>query len=89
MGKKTINITIDELIEKFKKYNNNENDIDLIKKAYNFAEKKHFGQKRISGDDYILHPLNVALILTEISADASCMAAALLQDKIEDYDSTK
>ena len=89
MSKKTINITIDDLIERFKKYNDNEEDIDLIRKAYDYAEKKHFGQKRISGDDYILHPLNVALILTEISADASCMAAALLHDTIEDSDATK
>lgn len=89
MSVKTINITIDELIEKFKKYNNNEKDIELIRRAYDYAEKKHFGQKRISGDDYILHPLNVALILTEISADAPCMAAALLHDTIEDSDATK
>ena len=89
MSKKTINITIYYLIEQFKKYNDNEEDIDLIRKAYDYAEKKHFGQKRISGDDYILHPLNVALILTEISADASCMAAALLHDTIEDSDATK
>ena len=89
MSKKTINITIDELIEKFKKYNNNEQNIDLIRRAYKYAEKKHFGQKRISGDDYILHPLNVALILTDVSADAQCMAAALLHDTIEDSDATK
>ena len=89
MSTKTINMTIDDLIDKFKKYNNNEEDIELIRKAYNYAEKKHFGQKRISGDDYILHPLNVALILTDVSADAPCMAAALLHDTIEDSDATK
>lgn len=88
MSVKTINITIDELIEKFKKYNNNEKDIELIRRAYDYAEKT-FWSKRISGDDYILHPLNVALILTEISADAPCMAAALLHDTIEDSDATK
>ena len=86
---KTINITIDELVDKFKEYNNNEEDIALIRKAYDYAEKKHFGQKRITGDDYILHPLNDALILTEIAADSQCMAAALLHDTIEDSDSTK
>ena len=89
MSTKTINITIDDLIDKFKKYNNNEENIELIRKAYNYAEKKHFGQKRISGDDYILHTLNVALILTDVSADAPCMAAALLHDTIEDSDATK
>jgi len=66
-------------LKKFKKYNNNEKDIELIRRAYVYDLKKNIlGQKRISGDDYILHPLNVALILTEISADAPCMAAALL-----------
>ena len=89
MSTKTINLTIEDLIERFKKYNDNAEDIDLIKRAYQYAEKKHFGQKRISGDDYILHPLNVALILTDISADAPCMAAALLHDTIEDSDATK
>ena len=89
MSVNTIQLTIDDLINKFKTYNDNEKDIELIRKAYDFAEKKHFGQKRISGDDYILHPLNVALILTEVSADAPCMAAALLHDTIEDCDVTK
>lgn len=89
MSTKTIKITIDDLIEKVKKYNNEEKDLKLIRDAYEYAEKKHFGQKRISGDDYILHPLNVALILTEISADAPCLAAALLHDTIEDSDATK
>ena len=70
MGTKTINLTIDDLLNKFKNYNTNEKDIELIQKAYDYAAKKHFGQKRISGDDYILHPLNVALILTDVSADA-------------------
>ena len=89
MGAKTIKITIDDLINKIKNYNNNDNDIKLIRDAYDYAEKKHFGQKRISGDDYILHPLNVAFILTEISADAPCMAAALLHDTIEDSDASR
>ena len=89
MSKKTINLTIDDLINKFKEYNDNKEDEELIRRAYDYAEKKHFGQKRISGDDYILHPLNVALILTEISADAPCMAAALMHNTIEDSDATK
>ena len=82
-------ITINDVISAFKKYNQNEEDIDLINRAYDYAYKKHFGVKRISGDDYIIHPLNVAMILTDINADAACMAAALLHDTIEDTDSTK
>lgn len=65
MSVNTIKLTIDDLIDKFKAYNQNEEDEKLIRRAYEYAEKKHFGQKRISGDDYILHPLNVALILTD------------------------
>ena len=83
------NITIEDLIEKVKTYNTNEKDIELINKAFDYAYKKHFGQKRISGDEYITHPLNVAMILTDINADATCLAAALLHDTIEDSDSTK
>lgn len=82
-------ITIEDLISKFKEYNNNEEEIDLINKAYEYANRKHFGVKRITGDDYITHPLNVAMILTDINADSACLTAALLHDTIEDTDSTK
>ena len=82
------NITIEDLIDKVKIYNNDEKDIDLINRAFDYAYKKHFGVKRISGDDYISHPLNVAYILTDINVDAACIAAALLHDTIEDTDST-
>ena len=53
-----------------------------------FAYEKHFGQKRLTGDDYITHPLNVAWILTDICADGKAISAALLHDTIEDSDST-
>ena len=82
-------ITIEDLIQKVKMYNSNQKDLDLINQAFDYAYKKHFGQKRISGDDYITHPLNVAMILTDINADVSCLVAALLHDTIEDSDSTK
>ena len=89
MSIKTKDITIEDLLEQVKTYNNNDEDLKLIKSAYDYAYKKHFGQKRISGDDYITHPLNVAWILTEINADAYAISAALLHDTIEDSDSTK
>ena len=63
MSVKTEKITIEDLLEKFSQYDDNVENLKLIRRAYDYAEKKHFGQKRISGDDYILHPLNVALIL--------------------------
>ena len=82
-------VTIDILVNKVKEYDEDPKDLDLIMRAYEYAERKHFGQKRISGDDYIQHPLNVALILTELKVDAACIAAALLHDTIEDSDCTK
>ena len=88
MGVKTENITIEDLISKVSNYDNNEKDLDLIRNAYEYAYKKHFGQKRITGDDYITHPLNVAWILTDICADGKAISAALLHDTIEDSDST-
>ena len=74
--------TLDDLLEKAKVYIRSDEDIELIKKAYLFASKAHAGQLRLTGDDYMLHPLNVALILTEIYADAQTLSAALLHDVI-------
>ena len=88
MNNSNNSITIEDLIDKVKKYIQNDNDIELINKSFDYAYKKHFGVKRITGEDYINHPLNVAYILTDINADAECIAAALLHDTIEDTDST-
>lgn len=74
--------TLDDLLEKAKVYIKSDEDIELIKKAYLFASKAHAGQLRLTGDNYMLHPLNVALILTEIYADAQTLSAALLHDVI-------
>ena len=76
------NITINDLLKKVRTYNTNEDEIELLNNAYNYAYEKHFGVKRITGDDYIIHPLNVAMILTDINADISCLAAALLHDVV-------
>lgn len=74
--------TLNDLIEKARSYIKNEEDIILIKKAYEFACKAHAGQLRLTGDDYMLHPLNVAMILTEVYADSQTLATALLHDVI-------
>jgi guanosine-3',5'-bis(diphosphate) 3'-pyrophosphohydrolase len=74
--------TLDDLLNKAKTYIKNEEDISLIKRAYQFASKAHAGQTRLTGDDYILHPLNVAMILTGIYADSQTLATALLHDVI-------
>ena len=88
MSVKTENITIEDLINKVKEYDETPEDLSLIRSAYEYAYKKHFSQKRITGDDYITHPLNVAWILTNVNADAEAISAALLHDTIEDSDST-
>lgn len=88
MSVKTENITIEDLLNKVSTYDDNTEDQTLIRNAYDYAYRKHFSQKRITGDDYITHPLNVAWILTDVKADGITIAAALLHDTIEDSDST-
>ncbi len=56
----------------------------LIERAFNFAENAHQGQKRFSGDNYIVHPLRVALILADRNLDSKTIAAALLHDVPDD-----
>lgn len=80
-------ITIDDLIENIKSYN--EEEVDVILKAYNMANTLHHGQKRQSGEDYIIHPLNVAYILAEMRADRDTVCAGLLHDTLEDTNITK
>lgn len=60
----------------------------MVEKAYNYALKFHDGQKRASGEPYIMHPLNVAYILASMHADTDTVCAALLHDTIEDTKST-
>ena len=64
-------------------------EIKKIEKAYEYAKNMHFGQKRVTGEDYIIHPVSVAIILTDIKADCDTLCAALLHDVIEDTDTTK
>lgn len=61
-------------------------DIYLIEKAYDLASKAHEGQKRRSGEDYIIHPMEVAKILADLEMDSQTVAAALLHDVVEDTD---
>ncbi len=58
--------------------------LSLIEDAFDFAFHAHDGQKRLSGEPYVEHPINTALFLTELNLDASTLAAALLHDVIED-----
>src|SRR5215813_5963115 len=59
-------------------------DLDLIKRAYVFAAKAHDGQMRRSGDPYVVHPLSVAQIITDLRLDVPSVCAGLLHDCVED-----
>ena len=76
-------VTIDAILEAVKRYQPNA-DTDLIRRAYELADAAHSGQKRISGEDYIIHPLAVAKILTELQIDDITISAAILHDVVED-----
>ena len=76
-------VTIDMILEAVKSYQPNA-DTDLIRRAYKLADAAHKGQKRVSGEDYIIHPLAVAKILTDLQIDDITISAAILHDVVED-----
>jgi len=80
-------MTIDDLLKIVKNYNPEE--VEIIKRAYDYADKLHKGQYRQSGEPYIIHPLNVAYILAEMHADRDTVCAGLLHDTLEDTNATK
>ena len=59
-------------------------DLKRLKKAYEFAEYAHRHQQRYTGEEYIIHPLKVASILSSWHLDQTIMEAALLHDTVED-----
>ncbi len=73
----------EELLEKIKSYNPSA-DLDLLRKAFNFAAQAHAGQKRLSGEDYLSHPLAVAEFLANWRLDVGSLVAGLLHDVVED-----
>ncbi len=75
--------TYDELLDLIEQTGKNY-DLKIIEKAYKVAYKAHRNQKRVSGVEYILHPISVAYILVEMGMDSFSVAAALLHDVVED-----
>ncbi len=63
-------------------------DQQLVRSAWAFTQDQHNGQKRASGEPYIIHPLEVAQVLAELKMDATAIAAGLLHDAVEDTDVT-
>ena len=80
-------LTLDDLIKKLEEYN--PDAIPAVEKAYKYAEFLHDGQYRQSGEPYIIHPLNVAYILSELYADQDTICAGLLHDTLEDTNTSK
>ncbi len=74
-----------DLLELTKSYLNDEEQ-DMLTRAFAFADEAHKGQKRKSGEPFIAHPIEVAIILAGLHMDAETITAALLHDTIEDTD---
>jgi len=76
-------IRLDDIVEKINSYMDLK-DIEEVKKAYAFSAKVHAGQKRYSGEPYMIHPMEVTSILADIKLDKSSIITGLLHDTIED-----
>ena len=72
-----------ELIQCVQKYHPSD-DISMIEKAYKVASEAHKNQFRKSGEPYIIHPLNVAIILADLKLDKETIVAGILHDVVED-----
>src|SRR5580658_1337165 len=76
-------LQVEEIIDRVRSYQPAA-DVDLIKRAYDYSFKMHEGQMRKSGDPYIIHPVSVAGIITELRLDTASVCAGLLHDVVED-----
>ncbi|MFA5624016.1 MAG: bifunctional (p)ppGpp synthetase/guanosine-3',5'-bis(diphosphate) 3'-pyrophosphohydrolase [Bradymonadales bacterium] len=63
-------------------------DIALVRSAFEFAHEKHYEQRRKSGEPYIIHPLGVAMLVSQLKLDEASICASLLHDVVEDTDAT-
>ncbi len=72
-----------EIARRVESYRRGEN-LDLLTRAYEFSARVHEGQKRLSGDPYISHPLEVVSILADLRLDLVCLVAGMLHDVVED-----
>ena len=75
-------ITIERLLKKLDNYITNKDELNDINEAYLYAKECHKGKVRKSGEDFIMHPLNVAFILSDLNVDAKTIIASLLHETI-------
>ncbi len=80
-------VRLDDLIARIESYQPG-GDVELVRKAYDFAVRAHDGQTRRSGDPYVTHPLSVATIITDLRLDVPSICAGLLHDAVEDTSAT-
>ncbi len=80
-------ISLEKLLDRIRHYHKAD-DLSLVEKAYRFAEEKHEGQKRKSGEPYFTHPVHVAYSLADLGLDTHSVCAALLHDVVEDTETT-
>ncbi|MDH4099923.1 MAG: bifunctional (p)ppGpp synthetase/guanosine-3',5'-bis(diphosphate) 3'-pyrophosphohydrolase [Nitrospirota bacterium] len=80
-------IRLEEIVDEILSYNSDA-DVDYVRKAYIFSAKVHLGQKRQSGEPYLSHPIEVAMILAHMRMDVVTIAAGLLHDTLEDTPTT-
>src|SRR5215467_7263721 len=80
---KLLNSKFQQLLGKVAE-NRPQDDLDVIRKAFEFSLVHHQGQLRASGEPFLIHPLEVAIVLTDMKLDSTAIAAGLLHDAIED-----
>src|ERR1700740_2189135 len=82
----TTTLTLTKFRDLMKRLQENrpQDDLTIVKKAYDYSLKNHEGQSRASGEPYLVHPLEVALVLAEMKMDPVAIAAGLLHDSVED-----
>src|SRR5512135_1942521 len=76
-------IRLNDILDKVTAYNPTA-DLDLIRKAYVFSAKVHQGQIRLSGEPYLIHPMEVAALLADLKLDVATVVTGLLHDTVED-----
>src|SRR5258708_2354749 len=86
-GAKVVNAKFKQLLAKVAE-NRPQDDQEIIRKAFEFSLLHHQGQVRASGEPFLIHPLEVSLVLADMKLDSTAIAAGLLHDAIEDTEVT-
>jgi GTP pyrophosphokinase len=79
--------SLDDILAKVQRYHP-AGDLEMVRRAYDFAAKAHDGQRRRSGEPYVIHPLGVASNIADLRLDVSSVCAGLLHDCVEDTSAT-